>query len=485
MNGVKIAAIDRPRLVDVLRGVLSVRKDAVEVNDRKLRSSLKPPSVGVGYIGDEADSLPSLLVVPGNDQREFFAWVSAYCPFATPLSQWCRVITHDELASFRSLAVFPQYGNAGTAWAGAMVGEAILHMGVGTDLSQVSVSALQSCASFVAARAFGLSRSEDARASAVQRYDHVRKLLGVNERRLTSLECQHLWIVLETLSSESPDEASVGSAHVELVVRSCRDIQEAGFVSESTVSRILEALDWPTDLRAFQREGAERRVELFDKAVDNLLRSNRPGTRQASTLEEFIVAYFAARVGGSGSGHLMLLERLVSQHPMLSLWYGVASGLNRPELWGAEFGGLGRLALKELAFPLRIDDRPRCDIAFDELLTISGPQPESERLGFRGATRRALSVEVAAGVNALVGLATWTEQEAVAPGWTVDQALLKDLVTHLGIANEYASRLQQGKPNPRGRRNGAVDGPGASREGSRREVRDPKGDRGQLPLIDS
>ena len=38
-------------------------------------------------------NLPHFIVVPGSDRRDFFAWVNTFCPFVTPLSQWCRVVT--------------------------------------------------------------------------------------------------------------------------------------------------------------------------------------------------------------------------------------------------------------------------------------------------------------------------------------------------------------------------------------------------------
>ena len=485
MSSVKIAIIDRASLADVLRGVLNARTHAVEIHDGQLVNRFRSPSVGIGYIDNQVDTLPCFVVLPDKNHEEFYAWVSSYCPFALPLSQWCRVVTVDELARLPSMVIVPQYGDAVTAWAGATVGEAILHMGIGIDLSPISVSALQSCASFVAARAFGLWRSKEILSSSVQRYESVRKLLGVAERRLNPLEYQELWTVLEILSDgpsrRDPDE----SAQVELAVQSCRDIQESGFVSEPTMLKVLEALRWPKVLKTFQREGAERRVVLFDEAADNLRRSTDRKRRRTKALEEFMVAYFAARVGGGGSGHLMLLERLVGEHPMLTVWYGVASALHRPEVWGAEFGGLGRLALKELTFPLRIDERPRCDIAFDELLTIVGPRPEIERLGFRGATRRALNVEVASGVSGLVGLSVWAEQEAATSGAKLEQAVLNELVAHLGMARECVKRLQEGGRNREGTRDGGLDRKSGIQGGLKRDVGDEKGGIGQLPLVDS
>ena len=182
-------------------------------------------------------------------------------------------------------------------------------------------------------------------------------------------------------------------------VKACKDIRKTGFVSMGTMDPVLTQLEWAEHYREFESVGAEQRLRIFDGAVECLGREREHG-RSVEALGEFMVGYFAARIGGGPSGHLGLLEKVVGQRPMVAVWYGIASALYRPEVWGAEFGGLGRLAVRELAFPWRFADPPRCDIAVDELTALVERGGGSAALGFRGAMRRVLNVEVALGVNA-------------------------------------------------------------------------------------
>ena len=443
MSKLQVAIVERGLLADVLRGIGSPRAKATELRDGRLTTKLRSPCVGVGYVDGHLDPLPHFLVIPGSDRREFFAWVNTYCPFVTPLSQWCRVVTEEELVRIQSLEIVPQYGNAASAWAGATVGEAFLHVGTGLHLSQLSVTALKACASFVAARAFGLWGTRGTCSASVQQYEDARRVLGANDRGTNMKDYQQLWTVLETLSGKTSNRMSNMPRHHMLTIRSCEDIQKTGFVSESTILNVVEELGWQREFVQFERIGAEQRVQLFDNAVSHLMNKELNIASESRALAEFIVSYFAARIGGNTSKRIQLVEKLLDRFPMLALWYGVASALHRPEIWGAEFDGLGRLALRELAFPLRFDDPPRCDIAFDELVTLVAPGAEPQSLGFRGATRNALNIEVSMGVSGVIRLSMSPDRGAVVGNPEAIQSEVPELLRHLKEATDHASRLAE------------------------------------------
>lgn len=404
MRELKVAVTQRGLLADVLRGHRSLFMDAVEIDKQNPSIKLRKNEVGVGYLDRHSDPLPHYLVVSAAERRDFFAWMNTYCPFATPLSQWCRVVSDDEFHDLRTLAIVPTYGRAKSAWGGAIIGEALIHIGTGAKVPQISIAALQSCTSFIAARAYGLWRSANARLAAVERYERARDTLGVGNRIVDMLRYEVLWAVLDQLSEDMSDRSSDQSLPIRLAVQCCMDIRKTGFVGETIMSSVAADLGWPSEIVTFEKSGAEERISLFDSAVERLMgiSSNAPQGRLA--LVELIVAYFAARIGGGSSDHVMLLDRVLQGYPMVAVWYGLVSGLYRPEVWGAEFGGLARLAVRELSFPFRFDDPPRCDVAFDELEVLVEPGVERGALRFRGATRRALNVEVAPGVTGMIRL---------------------------------------------------------------------------------
>ena len=451
MNKLQVAIVERGKLVDVLRGVADARADAANLANGKLSGKLKNPYVGVGYVDGHLGRLPHFIVLPNADLKEFFAWVNIYCPFVTPLSQWCRVVTENELARVYSLEISPRYGNTVTAWAGATVGEAFLHLGSGAKLTEIPLGALQACWTFVAARTFGLWGTGEIRSKSVERYGAAREILGAGGDP-NLLDYLEIWKVLDVLSIGTSSRVSDVSPAVQLEIYACHDIQENGFVSQKVIFEIVNELGWSRNLVDFEHIGAEQRVRLFDNAIDSLIHFEKKRSKDFRTLAEFTVAYLAARIGGSASGHILLLEKFLGAFPMLGVWYGIVSALYRPDVWGTEFGGLGRLVVKELTFPFRFDDPPRCDIGFDELGTLAGPGSEVSSLGIRGSTKKALNVEVALGVNGIVRLPESSEETDFEISLAALQAEITKLQHNLIAATESTAVLNE-LIEPRGYRN--------------------------------
>lgn len=449
MNQFRVATVERSSLVDILRGVGTSVDEWVEIREGRLHTKLAADSVGIGYFSDAPNAHPDFVIVPDAKRREFFAWINTYCSFATPLSQWCRVVTQDELVQLQTPHIAPRYGDVVAAWAGAIVGEALLHVGAANRLSQLSVTALQSCASFVAARAFGLWGNTKLRALAIDQYEAARLLLGAQGANFGPNSFSHVWKVLETLSVGFLSSGQRLPESTQLTIEACRDIQATGFVGSPTISQILSYLEWSKTFSEFERFGAEERLKVFDEAVTHLTNHRRTINKSQLELAEFIVAYFAARLGGSVSAHVELIEGWLGVHPTLALWFGIISALYRPGVWGIEFGGLARIAGKELGFPLRLDDPPRCDVSFDDLTTLVEPNEHARIVGFRGAMRRALNVEVALGVNGFIRVPDTIEEERIT---TIDKKIIRELVElrrSLRASSEIVNRLESafGLPN--------------------------------------
>ena len=444
MNQAKVSLIERIGLADILRGVRNDRGDWVVSTAGKLPSKLRTGFVGIGYFDDfvECQGHPNFILIPGSDRREFFAWLNTYCSFATPLSQWCRVVTHDELARIQEVCVVPRFGDVASAWAGLVVGEALLHVGSALKLRQLSVMGIQACVSFVAARAFGLWGTAKAREMAVAQFEASQVLLGAQRSGVDVRELRNIWEVLEILSTSGREYGSRLGNDARLVVRGCREIQATGFVANATLVQMLSELEWSSELVDFESKGVEGRLHVFDKAVVHLENKKSEVVGTKFRMDEFVVAYFSARLGGSGSIHINLIERMLDKHPVLALWYGVISALHRPGVWGVEYGGLARVATKELGFPVRFDDPPRCDISYDELTALVEPNSNTELVGFRGAMRRALNVEVGLGVNGMVRLPTTGQEDGRA---TVAAEIVDELVVlrhSLREANDSVARLE-------------------------------------------
>lgn len=404
--------VERGELADVLRGKNGPSLAKLTIRAGQLPIKLESGQIAVGYANERNSVLPSILIVRERELREIFAWVNTYCPFVTPLSQWCRVVTEHDLKRIGAGGEqFPQYGKAITAWAGAAIGEAMLRVGVPPKAQHVSLAALQSCSTFVAARAFGLWGSEGRRqASAFHK--EARQLLGSSAVQPDLGHYETVWNVLEALASDRPNprrKTSLVQAS-EIVVECCRDIQKSGFVEIGNLAKTLAALGWSRDFEKYEQCTAEERLDIYDQAIARLTEPNTVPQTKTEMMAQFIVAYFASKISGSVSGHISLIERLLTNQPMVILWYGVVSSLHQPEIWGSEFSGLARLATRELGYPVRLVEAPRCDVSLEELRTLADPAGTHSTLGFRGASPKALSVELSVGVTGVIRLIDGNEE---------------------------------------------------------------------------
>ena len=399
MEGIVVDVVERGDLADVLRGKRNAPEKSLSMRDGQLPVKLQPGQVGVGYVGREPRPLPCMLIVREEELRELFAWVNTYCPFVTPLSQWCRVLGEGDLRRTKTPERIPAYGNAAGAWAGAMIGEAILRLGGRVEALHVSVAALQSCITFVAARAFGLWGSADM-LQATRRYEEARELLGSTPIDPRSGGYEDVWRVLVTLSGDAleKDHSISLSEECKLAAICCGNIQENGFISEKIVQRVIDALGWSREFCNYEKSAAEQRLEIYDQALANIATGGGIERDRPNLLADFMVAYFAAKISGRASAHIQLVEGLLGSQPMSILWFGIISALYQPEVWGAEFSGLARLGVKELEFPTRLDERPRSDVSLEELRTLVGPSERYSTLGFRGALPKVLNVELLTGV---------------------------------------------------------------------------------------
>ena len=447
MSELAAGIVERGELADVLRGKGRPPSPIVPTQDGRLPIKLRSGQVGVSFAKGKGNSLPCMLIVREGELQDLFAWVNTYCPFVTPLSRWCRVVEEVELKRMGAAERTPEFGNATAAWAGAIIGEALLRLGGRMGALHVSVAALQSCATFVAARAFGLWGNTGMRKASAS-YEEARQLLGPTSLRSGFSGYDVVWNVLAGLDSEVVGTSRTASSSwaSELAIECCRDIQRNGFVEKKNLSKATDALGWPGEFDEYEDSAAEQRLEMYDLAMANLAESRRTAKENVDPLADLIVAYFAAKISASISGHIQLIQGLQSSRPMTMMWYGIVSALHQPEIWGTEFNGLARLATRELEFPIRLDEAPRSDVSLAELRTLVEPSETYSKLGFRGASSRVLSVELALGVAGVIRLIDGGEEYQKSSRVPANEEVrwrLQQVVDTLRSATEEARRAQE------------------------------------------
>ena len=261
-------------------------------------------------------------------------------------------------------------------------------------------------------------------------------------------EYERIWTVLEALDGDvlGRNHAVSLSQASELAIECCKDIQRNGFVERRNLTKTIDALGWSGEFDKYEQSSAEQRLEICDVAIAHLTEANRTSKSNSDVLAEFIVAYFASKISGSVAGHIQLIEGLISSWPMTILWYGMVSALYQPEIWVAEFNGLARLAARELEFPVRLDEAPRSDVSWVELCTLVEPKVTYSTLGFRGASPRALSVELALGVAGVIRVMDAPEETPKRVAVRTNEVArwrMRHVVDSLRSATEEVKRVQE------------------------------------------
>ncbi len=142
----------------------------------------------------------------------------------------------------------------------------------------------------------------------------------------------------------------------------------------------------------------EGRLRLFDKLVEGL---DKPESLREKLRRNALalLAGYLATIAAGGSPSLTLAESHASRWPEITAWAYLTGGLGEKIVWTSSFDGLGRLVARELLRPLRLDEPPTCDFAFDEAAVLADAKLADPLVHLRVKQARLLTVELLPGVN--------------------------------------------------------------------------------------
>lgn len=409
----KYALVEREQLLDVLSGRPAQSLKGLPFPVRKIDWRDREHDTAVGYWERPKLSLamPDFLIIADGNERELLAWIDTYCANAAPISQWCRVYTESTIRHIDDPIIPSKLGKLSAAWAGAIIGECVVQMGGRGSVGELSLTAVMASHTFPIARANALWSKKISLDTLVPKLEKAASLLNSTPRRLSPTHLAPVWKVLGTLNDASSQDLSFDPTEA-LIRNACEEIHSSGAMSTETLGYFAEVIPKAETLIKLDELTAEQRVEVFDELTDGF-RGNVDSRDALVRLTEFLMGFLANRVGSGGTGHLKLLYPWVNIFPLSPVWFGVNSALWKAEVWGSQYGGLGRLVQRELKYSLDIREQPRADISFDELTAAVDPEHGGFVFDFRGAAVRTFSVEIAPGV--LAGYAAPSQKATEAP----------------------------------------------------------------------
>lgn len=379
--------------------------------------------VGVIWQSDNDDRgiRPLALVVNEDDIRRLCGRYAQLHSDLSPLTAWCRLVTPDYFDPLDSLARNPDFGGLEAAWTGLIVAEAVLLADM--PLSRIRISACLATHSFAIARAQGLW-SHVSVENVTRRFDSANRLFkgesiaqraeGRSAKIRASL--QPIWEALIALSSS---RGSYSSNELEPIVSALRGLMRAkSNKDQREINQLLQPLlhyaSEAEQLEQLNDLPPEARLRVFDRLVEGL---NKPETSREKLRRNSLalIAGYLATVAAGGSPSLTLAEGLAARWPEITAWAYVTGGLGERVVWTSSFDGLGRLVARELMRPLRLDEPPTCDFAFDEAAVLADPKLADPLVHLRVKQARLVTVELIPGVNVSISIAESNTQPVVRP----------------------------------------------------------------------
>ncbi len=347
---------------------------------------------------------PLALVCHDEDVRRLCGRYAHVRTNFSPLTAWCHLLSPAFYKNIEGVIKQPRIGNTASAWSGLVIAETLLISG--KPLKGVRISACLASATYAVARTLALWDSLSLE-SIVEKFDSANILCrgtgaaSKNQARLSNVRSAFLplWKCLDALNT-SP--TGTGGEEISPLVVALNALQDERMCSDPNeakkfVSPLLDAVPEAQDMCRLTEITPESRLSLFDELVSIFEKIDRTEFVRRNALG--LVIGYLATVAAGGAASLALVESRSKEFPELTGWAYLVGGIGQGATWTSGFDGLGRLVARELLRPLRLDESPTCDFAFDEAGVLADKELKEPLVHLRIKQAKVLSVSLYPGVN--------------------------------------------------------------------------------------
>jgi hypothetical protein len=348
----------------------------------------------VGKWRRDADPFPDILVVRDNDLSDTHAWLSSFFSSLSPISQWCRIVPQSEISRLVGRNERPMLDGRLGGWIGLILAECSAQAGQNVNLKELAGTATLASSTFAAARAIAVWGDHcDLREIAI-RHDELSTKLRDGHRPIAAAQLLPIWQTLNGYLDPLDKNTDRRRALSPFIALFESILSQSNLNADGIANVVAAAVD---HFRIPQIVDCSRGPQLDRvKALDQLAQELARDTKATAT--DALVG-FAASLIDPGMGVLPeLLRKYAGRFAMAPLWLGAFAGCWSTNRALTDHGGLGRLIAKALLLESDLDEKPQCDISYDEISRwLSGMT--ASKLPLRGMAARSLSIEVSLGVT--------------------------------------------------------------------------------------
>ena len=313
----------------------------------------------IGYWKDDprqGSSIPTGVVVPSNELRDFIAWVATYVSLR-PFTAYCRIVEPDTLEYFSEMQE-PSLAQFENCFLGIILAECARKISTPDGMKRLSPAECEGALSFALARSVALGPGSLLFGRIEAQWKKARLLISraadpneVSNDTGLILRIFQVAIALNKSGTLNGDD--------ELILDCARDISSVGEIREENW---IQLTNRHSELRTafdIQKLRREERVQRLRSVVGSAWTARDP-------LLSFAIGYLGSTIAPGTFDHFGTLRELESRVPGVLLWYGFCAGLYKKNSLQTFSGGLGRRVVRDLERNDSVYARPYCDIAISE-----------------------------------------------------------------------------------------------------------------------
>ena len=325
------------------------------------------------------DRMPTAIVVSEGTLRDTLAWLSTYLQDYRPVTAFCRVVEKPVAESFLNGPTVPQLQEFAGLFAGLVLGESLAHVNGRISFVDLPATACSATLSYAIARTFALAGRSIPPEDVAQLWSQARKQTGQTELGVSSANILSMWSVVFSRPARSARTKTLFESS-DVITRAWAELSMAGEIRSPVWRSLVEGYSGFERLQEIVSMPREYRVPYIDGALGQLAHVRRKTDERSS----FLAGYLTSLLAPGTFDHAHMLAPVASVLPTAFLWYGLCTAVNTRGDTLPVGNPLARRIVRDLTLPDRLTDRPRCDVALDEISihgSASNLLPQTARSG--------------------------------------------------------------------------------------------------------
>lgn len=364
-----VLPVNRRQLVDLLTprangrsvGAIEERRPSFDIvrSDRMVAVWPSNP--------DEFGQMPTAIITGDGERLDVMAWLSTYVRDFRPFTAYCRVVERPIAEKFLQFPEAPTLNTMEGICAGLILGESLMHARGRSSILDLPFSAYSATLSHAISRTYAQTGGAIPLEVVAELWGLARKITGQGALVPPSAILS-VWSAALGMSRHFGQTKSLFNSS-DILTHSWMELASRGELPDVLWYELVEGYKELDSMRPILSMPREQRVHMIDVAL-HMLSTGRGDEERRS----FLAGYFTSLLGPGTLDHADFLTPVAQLLPTAYLWYGLFAGIN-PKGDALPVGNpLARRIIRDLTIPDRLADRPRCDIALEELKMHASPE---------------------------------------------------------------------------------------------------------------